>query len=356
MAETYKIPGSKKIQSKDLPVFTRLLGAMLDAGMPLVQVLETLETETDNKNFQPVVSGMKEYIEAGESLSQAMAHYPTVFDTLYMSMIQAGETSGMMAEISMKLAGYLEEAVLLKRKIKSAMMYPVMVSIVALLLTTGMILFIVPAFATMYSDFDSALPAPTQALVDFSDMLRANFLFIFGGLIVFGVVFNQYKKTEAGRYQIDGLKLKMPVFGNLTLKVALARFSSTFAQLISSGVPIVKSLDIVAASTDNAVLSKATLDAQPKIESGSNISDSIAESSEFPSLLIQMMSAGEKSGKMDDMLRRIADIYKEEVDATVDGLTSLIEPLLITFLGVTVGGIVVCMFLPIFKLSEIVTQ
>jgi type IV pilus assembly protein PilC len=354
MAETFKIPGSKKIVNNDLPVFTRLLGAMLDAGMPLVQVLETLQTETDNKNFTPVVVGLREYIEAGESLSQAMMHYPTVFDTLYLSMIQAGESSGMMAEICMKLAGYLEEAVLLKRKIKSAMMYPVMVTIVALLLTTGMILFIVPAFASMYSDFDSALPAPTQALVDLSDALRGNFLMIFGGIVGIGFIFNRYKKTEAGQYQIDGLKLKAPVFGNLTLKVSMARFSSTFAQLISSGVPIVKAMDIVAASTDNAVLSKATLDAKPKIESGMNISDSVAESNQFPSLLIQMMSAGEKAGKMDDMLRRIADIYKEEVDATVDGLTSLIEPLLITFLGITVGGIVVAMFLPIFKLSEVV--
>lgn len=354
MAETFKIPGSKKIQNKDLPVFTRLLGAMLDAGMPLVQVLETLETETQNKNFMPVITGMKEYIEGGESLSQAMKHYPTVFDNLYLSMVEAGETSGMMAEITMKLAGYLEEAVLLKRKIKSAMMYPVMVTVVAILLTTGMILFIVPAFASMYSDFDSALPAPTQFLVDLSDALRENFLVVFGGLVAFGVLFNQYKKTTAGRYQVDGLKLKLPVFGNLTMKVALARFSSTFAQLISSGVPIVRSLEIVAASTDNAVLSRATLEAQPKIEAGSNISQSIAESAQFPTLLIQMMGAGEKSGKMDDMLRRIADIYKEEVDATVEGLTSLIEPLLIVFLGVTVGGIVVAMFLPIFKLSEIV--
>ena len=354
MAETFKIPGSKKIKNKDLPVFTRLLGAMLDAGMPLVQVLETLETETQNKNFHPVIEGLREYIEGGESLSQAMRHYPTVFENLYLSMIEAGETSGMMAEITMKLAGYLEEAVLLKRKIKSAMMYPVMVTVVAILLTTGMILFIVPAFASMYSDFDSALPAPTQFLVDLSNILRQHFLIVFGGLVLFGIFFNQYKKTTAGRYQVDGLKLKMPIFGNLTLKVALARFSSTFAQLISSGVPIVRSLDIVAASTDNAVLSRATLEAQPKIEAGSNISESIAESEKFPTLLVQMMSAGEKSGKMDDMLRRIADIYKEEVDATVEGLTSLIEPLLIVFLGVTVGGIVVAMFLPIFRLSDIV--
>jgi len=354
MPETYKIPGSKKIQNKDLPVFTRLLGAMLDAGMPLVQVLDTLQTEIENKNFHPVVAGLREYIEGGESLSQAMRHYPTVFDNLYLSMIEAGETSGMMAEISMKLAGYLEEAVLLKRKIKSAMMYPVMVTVVAILLTIGMILFIVPAFASMYSDFGSELPGPTLFLTELSDSMRANFLAYFGGAVVIGVVFTQYKKTDAGRYQVDAVKLRLPVFGNLIKKVSLARFSSTFAQLISSGVPIVRSLEIVAAATDNAVLSKATLDAQPNIESGLGISESIGASSHFPSLLIQMMSAGEKSGKMDDMLARIADIYKEEVDATVDGLTSLIEPLLIVFLGVTVGGIVVAMFLPIFKLSEIV--
>lgn len=354
MPETFKIPGSKKIQSKDLPVFTRLMGSMLDAGMPLVQTLETLETETNNKNFQPVVMGLREYIEGGESLSVAMSHYPTVFENLYISMIQAGESSGMMSDIAMRLAGYLEEAVLLKRKIKSAMMYPVMVTVIAILLTVGMIMFIVPAFSSMYEDFDSALPAPTQLLVSLSDALRNYFPYIFLSCVGIGIFFTQYKKTPAGRYQIDKIKLHLPVFGELTKKVALARFASTFAELTQAGVPIIKALDIVAAAADNAVLTKAVLDAKPKVEGGENISESIGVNPEFPRLLVQMMSAGEKSGKMDDMLNRIADIYKEEVDATVEGLTSLIEPLLISFLGITIGGIVVAMFLPIFKLSEIV--
>ena len=354
MPETYKIPGSKKIQNKDLPVFTRLLGAMLDAGMPLIQVLETLETETKNKEFKPVIMGMREYIEAGESLSQAMKHYPSIFENLYLSMIEAGETSGMMSDIAMRLAGYLEEAVLLKRKVKSALMYPVMVTIIAIILTTCMIMFIVPAFASIYEDFDSALPLPTQLLVDLSDFLRGYFLYVFGALVGIGIFIAQYKKTPAGRYQLDNMKLKMPIFGMLIEKVALARFAATFAELIRAGVPIIKTLEIVGAAADNAVLTKAVLQAQPKIEGGQSISLSIAESEKFPSLLIQMMTAGEKSGKMDDMLGRIADIYKEEVDATVEGLTSLIEPLLISFLGITVGGIVVAMFMPIFKLSEIV--
>ncbi len=354
MAEIYKIPGSKKIQNKDLPVFTRLLGAMLDAGMPLIQVLETLQTETKNKQFQPVIIGLREYIEAGESLSEAMAHYPTVFENLYLSMIQAGETSGMMSDIAMRLAGYLEEAVLLKRKVKSALMYPVMVTCIAIILTICMIMFIVPAFATIYEDFESALPLPTQLLVELSNFLRKYFLLVFGCMVGFGIFIAQYKKTTAGRYQLDGLKLKLPVFGELISKVSLARFSSTFAELIRAGVPIIKTLDIVGAAADNAVFTKAIHDARPKIESGQGIADSIAESGRFPSLLIQMMTAGEKAGKLDDMLRRIAEIYKEEVDATVEGLTSLIEPLLISFLGVTIGGIVVAMFMPIFKLSEIV--
>ncbi|MCC5846989.1 MAG: type II secretion system F family protein [Verrucomicrobia bacterium] len=354
MAETFKIPGSKKIQNKDLPVFTRLLGAMLDAGMPLVQVLETLESETGNKNFLPVLMGIREYVEGGESLSEAMAHYPTVFDNLYLSMIRAGETSGMMSDIAMRLAGYLEEAVMLKRKVKSAMMYPVMVTLVAIALTTGMILFIVPAFAEMYADFDSALPAPTQALVNLSEFLNQYFLVTIGVLLAVGIGFSQYKKTPAGRYSVDKLKLHMPVFGELIKKVSLARFASTFAELTRAGVPIIKTLDIVAAAANNAVLTQAVLDASPKIEGGANISASIGENPEFPRLLIQMMSAGEKSGKMDDMLQRIADIYKGEVDATVDGLTSLIEPLLITFLGVTVGGIVIAMFMPIFRMTDII--
>ena len=354
MAEIYKIPGSKKIQNKDLPVFTRLLGAMLDAGMPLIQVLETLDTETKNKQFQPVIMGLKEYIEAGESLSQAMEHYPTVFGNLYLSMIQAGETSGMMSDIAMRLAGYLEEAVLLKRKVKSALMYPVMVTVIAIILTTCMIMFIVPAFASIYDDFESALPLPTQLLVELSDFLRGYFLWVFGALVGFGIFIAQYKKTEAGKYQLDNMKLKMPVFGELISKVSLARFSSTFAELIRAGVPIIKTLDIVGSAADNAVFTKAIHDARPKIEGGQGIAASIAESGKFPSLLIQMMTAGEKAGKLDDMLGRISEIYKEEVDATVEGLTSLIEPLLISFLGVTIGGIVVAMFMPIFKLSEIV--
>jgi type IV pilus assembly protein PilC len=354
MPETFKVPASKKIKNKDLPVFTRLLGAMLDAGMPLVQVLETLETETDNKNFQPVVSGMRQYIESGESLSEAMRHYPTVFDTLYLSMIQAGETSGMMAEITMRLAGYLEEAVLLKRKVKSAMMYPLMVTLIAIALTISMILFVVPAFAKMYDTFDGELPLPTQMLVSLSDTMRDHAPVAMGIIIVVGFIFSKYKKTPAGEYQWDKFRLRMPVFGQLTKKVSLARFSSTFAELTRAGVPIVHSLEIVAAATDNAVLSKAVMDARPIIESGGDISTSIGASDEFPSLLVQMMSAGEKSGKIDDMMNRIAAIYQEEVDATVDGLTSLIEPLLISFLGVTIGGIVIAMFLPIFKLSQLV--
>lgn len=335
-------------------MFTRLLGAMLDAGMPLVQVLETLETETANKNFQPVVTGMRQYIESGESLSESMRHYPTVFETLYLSMIQAGETSGMMAEITMRLAGYLEEEVLLKRKVKSAMMYPVMVTLIAIALTISMILFVVPAFAKMYDAFDGVLPLPTRMLVSLSDTMRDHAPMAVVICVVVGFIFSRYKKTPAGEYQVDRVKLHLPVFGQLTQKVALARFSSTFAELTRAGVPIVHSLEIVAAATDNAVLHNAVMDARPMIESGGEISSSIGASSYFPSLLIQMMSAGEKSGKIDDMMNRIAAIYQEEVDATVDGLTSLIEPLLISFLGVTIGGIVIAMFLPIFKLSQLV--
>jgi type IV pilus assembly protein PilC len=213
MPETYKIPGSKKIQNRDLPVFTRLMGAMLDAGMPLVQVLETLESESSNKNFLPVMMGVRDNVESGESLSEAMAHYPTVFDNLYISMIRAGESSGMMSDIAMRLAGYLEAAVLLKRKVRSALMYPVMVTIVAIILTIAMILFVVPAFASMYEDFDADLPLPTLMLMGLSDFIWAYFPFIFISLVLLGIVFVQYKKTPAGRYSVDGLKLRLPIFG-----------------------------------------------------------------------------------------------------------------------------------------------
>jgi len=354
--QTFKVPGAAKIRRTELPVFSRLLAAMLDAGMPIVQVLETLEEESSHKTFKPVITGVKARIEAGESLSEALAHYPGVFDDLYVSMISAGEAGGLLADIAARVAVYLEEAAKLRGKVLSALMYPAMVTFVTIILTLVMMIWIVPAFATIYQDFDSALPGPTQALVNVSDFLRKYFPWVMVVFVILAIMLHQYKKTPGGAYAMDRIQLRVPVFGELMRKVALARFSSTFSALVASGVPMLKSLDIVAQAVGNRVLGGILLKAKDHVEAGESLSGALAPHPEYPRMLIQMMSAGEQSGKVDEMMNKIADVYEDEVNTTLNGLTSLIEPLLIVFLGVVVGGIVVCMFLPIFKLSEIVSQ
>ncbi|MFP6906356.1 MAG: type II secretion system F family protein [Verrucomicrobiota bacterium] len=354
--EIYKVPGANKIRRTELPVFSRLLAAMLDAGMPITQVLNTLEEESQHKTFKPVITGVRSRIESGESLSEAMAHYPAIFDELYVSMISAGEAGGLLADITARIAVYLETAAKLRGKVFSAMMYPTMVTFVTIILTLVMMIWIVPAFATIYEDFDSDLPGPTQALVNISAFIKAYFPYVFGVLVILAIVLHQYKKTPGGAYASDRFKLRLPIFGELLLKVSLARFSSTFAQLVSSGVPMLKSLEITSQAVGNRVLGGILLQARDHVEAGEPLSQALSGHREYPRMLVQMMSAGEQSGKVDEMMRKIADIYEDEVNTTLNGLTSLIEPLLIVFLGVTVGGIVVCMFLPIFKLSEIVSQ
>jgi type IV pilus assembly protein PilC len=349
-----KVPGARKIRLKDLPVFTRQLSAMLQSGMPVVHCLNTLEEQTLNKSFKTVILGLRTQIEGGLMLSEALSAYPDVFDELYVNMFRAGETGGMLAETAGRIAAYLEASGKLRRKVKSAMMYPAIVMAVAILLATGMIIWIVPVFASIYSDFGAKLPGPTQFLVNLSNAIRHNSLVFVACLFGVGFTFVKWKKTEAGAYRWDGFILKMPVIGDLVRKVALARFASTFAQLMKSGVPILRALDIVAFATGNKVLGKIILDSRATVERGEPLSSALDKSKEYPRMLINMLSAGEKTGKVDDMLQRISEFYDDEVQAMLAGLTSLIEPLLMVFLGVVIGGIVLCMFLPIFKMHEII--
>lgn len=349
-----RIPGAQKIKAKELPAFTRQLGAMLSAGLPVVQTLEALEEQNTNKVFQHVIAGVKSRIEGGASFSEALAQYPDIFDELYISMLRAGESGGMLAETTARIATFLEGWVRLKRKVKSAMMYPVIVLVVALLITSSLIIWIVPIFASIYADFGAKLPGPTQWLMNVSTAMRENALFVVAGIAVAAIALGQYKKTAQGAYVWDGLKLKLPVIGELVRKISLARFSSTFAQLTRSGVPILQTMEIVAFATGNKVLGKIILDARTNVERGEPLSMALEKSRAYPRLLIHMLSAGEKTGRVDEMLAKIADFYNDEVETTLAGLTSLIEPLLIVFLGVMIGGIVVCMFMPIFKMHEIV--
>lgn len=350
----YKTPGAKKIRLKELPAFTRQMAAMISSGMPIVQTLEALEGQTENKVFESVVAGVRTQIEGGESLTEAMKNYPDIFQELYVSMLQAGESGGLLADTTERLAYYLEAQAKLRRKVISAMMYPAIVTIVAFLLTSSMIIWIVPAFAGIYEDFDAALPGPTQVLVDVSDFVRKYAPFVFGALVAAVISTVQFKKTERGAYFFDSLVLKLPIFGELLRKVALSRFASTFAQMTRSGVPILEALEITAVATGNRVLGSTVKGAQVVVESGEPLSVALANDKNFSVMLVQMLSAGEKSGKVDEMLSKIAEFYEDEVDATLSGLTSLIEPLLIVFLGIVIGGIVLCMFMPIFKMHELV--
>jgi len=349
-----RLPGAAKLRNKELPPFTRQLAAMLSSGMPVVQTLDALAEQTSNKVMQKVISGLRADIEGGAALSEALRKYPDVFDDLYVSMFEAGESGGLLAETAGRIAGYLESAAALRRKVVSAMMYPGIVTCVAILLTVGMMIFIVPVFEDIYKDFGANLPGPTQVLVNVSNVLRHQSLAVIIVLAILAVALAQFKKTERGAYMWDQAKLSFPVFGDLNKKVSLSRFASTFSQLTRSGVPILQSMRIVAFAMGNRVLGKVILDARAVVEGGDSLSSALIKQKHFPRMLVHMLSAGEKTGKVDDMLEKIAEFYEDEVDATLSGLTSLIEPILIVFLGVMIGGIVVCMFMPIFKMHEIV--
>ncbi len=351
-----KIPGAKKIQLKELPAFTRQLGAMLSAGLPVVQTLDALREQNSNKVFQNVIAGVKAQIEGGASFSEALSQYPDIFDELYINMLRAGESGGLLAETTTRIAAFLESSMRLRRKVKSAMMYPSIVMTVALLLAAAMIIWIVPIFASIYTDFGAKLPGPTQFLVNVSDGMRKYAIYVAIVLVGIGIGFGKFKKTERGAFLWDGFRLKFPILGELARKVALARFASTFAQLTRSGVPILQTMEIVSFATGNKVLGKIILDARATVERGEPLSVALDKSKAYPRLMIHMLSAGEKTGKVDEMLQKISEFYSDEAETMIGGLTQLIEPLLIVFLGVVIGGIVVCMFLPIFKMHEIISM
>lgn len=349
-----KTPGARKIRMKFVPVFTRQMAAMLSSGMPIVQTLEALQQQTEHKVFKTVIDGVRAQIEGGASLSDALRKYPDVFEELYVSMIEAGEMGGLLADTAGRLAMHLEAQAKLRRKVISAMMYPAIVTLVAMVLTLSMIIWIVPAFANIYKDFDAALPGPTQFLIYVSDFIRGYAPIVFGVLTVAVIAIARLKKTKQGAYVWDQILLRLPVFGDLMAKVALSRFASTFAQLTRSGVPILQALEITSVATGNKVIGKVIEDAGPVVERGEPLSTALVGNRHYPAMLVQMLSAGEKTGKVDEMLAKIAEFYDDEVDATLSGLTSLIEPLLIVFLGIVIGGIVLCMFMPIFKMHELV--
>lgn len=349
------VPGAKKITNELLPGFSRQLSAMLSAGMPIVASLEALEEQTEHPSFKIIISEIRKSIENGSAFSDALRQFPSVFDDLYSNMVKGGETGGQLAETISRLAAFQEASARLRRKVKSAMMYPTIVLCIALIIATGMILFIVPVFAKMFEDFNAKLPTPTQFLLDTSAFLRHNWFYI--AAVITGAVigFKKWKATPSGAYNFDKILLRLPIVGELNRKVASSRFARTLGQLIRSGVPILSSLEIVSGATGNLVAGRIILQCRSAVEVGEPLSSAMVKQDIFPSMLVRMLQAGEKTGKIDEMMDSIADFYDEEVETMLAGLTSLMEPLLMVFLGVTIGGIVLCMFLPIFKMASIVT-
>jgi type IV pilus assembly protein PilC len=343
-----------RVKAQDLVVFTRQLATMMDAGLPLVQSLNALEEQTDSKTFKPILRQVTERVEQGDAFSQALAGHPKVFTRLYVSMVEAGETGGLLAEILDRVATYQEATVRLKKKVKSAMSYPAIVCLIAISISLFLIIKVIPVFADIYKDFGGQLPGPTQVLIRISDILRSYFLIVAGAIafMVFAVV--KLRRTKRGAEMWDRMKLHLPVFGKLIHKVAMSRFARTFAALLRSGVPILETLRIVGQSAGNTLVERAVEQTAGSIERGDSLALALGQHKIFPPMMVRMVSAGEQTGKVDVMLEKISDFYDEEIEATLSGLTSLIEPLLIVFLGVVVGSIVICMFLPIFKLNQIV--
>lgn len=343
-----------KVALTDLVVFTRQLATMVDAGLAMVQSLQGLAEQTTNKVMRDVIRDVCTRVESGDSFSEALQKHPKVFNKLYYCMVGAGEKGGLLAEILARLATYLENTARLRKKVKSAMMYPTAVCIVALGITIFLLVKVVPVFGDVYKGFGQRLPGPTLALLTVSNVVKGYILYIIPLLAgaVYGLL--AYIKTKTGRELWDRTRIKLPIFGSIAHKICVARFTRTFASLIRSGVPILEVLSIVSNTVGNVVMEKAIRASAIDIERGEGISTALAKHPVFPAMIIRMLSAGEQTGKIESMLERISNFLDEEIETTLSGLTSLIEPLLIVFLGVTVGGIAICMFLPIFKMSELV--
>ncbi|WP_221032216.1 type II secretion system F family protein [Actomonas aquatica] len=346
-AKTYKLP------LEELAVFTQQLSSLLTAGLPLVQCLEALQDQTEDQVFRIVIRDVRAEISAGNSFSTAVKRFPRAFNTLFVSMVEAGEASGALSEILGKVASYFESSVKLTKKVKSAMTYPIAVIGLAIALVNVLLIFVIPVFADMFADFGAKLPAPTQFLIDLSDFLKANILYIIAGLGVFVWIFRRVVATPKGREIKDKALVKAPIFGNLIHKIALSRFCRTYATLVRSGVPILRTLEIVSSASNKVQIEGACVEIARHVSQGGQVSEVMAANPFFPPMMKHMIKAGETTGNVDGMMNKIADFYDTEAEATVASLTSLIEPMLIVFLGVVVGGIVMAMFLPIFQLGAV---
>jgi type IV pilus assembly protein PilC len=338
------------INEKTLAVFTRQFSVMIDAGLPLVQCLQILGEQQDNKAFQRVLLQVREDVESGSSLANAMKKHPQAFNELYVNMVAAGEAGGILDTILQRLAGYIEKAARLKAQVKSAMIYPIAVISIAALVVYVILWKVIPVFSALFISLGADLPLPTRIVVALSKFVGRFWWLIVGLLIAAGFALRRYYATEQGRLVIDGLLLKAPILGLVLRKIAVARFCRTLGTLLSAGVPVLESLEITARTSGNAVLERAILEVRKQVEEGKSIAEPLKATNQFPPMVVQMISVGEATGAMDTMLGKIAEFYEEEVDVAVAGMMKLIEPILIFFLGVVIGGIVIAMYLPMFSL------
>ncbi len=345
-----------RVKLNDLVIFTRQLATMVDAGIAIVQALQALAEQSPNKVMRDTIKDVCTRVESGESFSEALQKHPKAFNRLYIAMVAAGEKGGLLAEILARLATYLESTEKIRKKVKSAMMYPIGVIVVAIGITIFLLVKVIPVFEDVYNGFGAKLPAPTQVLIDISHFLRSYLIFIIPVVVVLVWLWMRYIKTPKGRDFWDEKRIKLPIFGPIAHKICLARFTRTLASLVRSGVPILEVLQIVSQTVDNTVLEKAIKTASADIERGEGISQALQKHPVFPSMVIRMLSAGEQTGNIDTMLERVSDFLDEEIETTLSGLMSLLEPILIVFLGVIVGGMVICMYLPIFNLGNIVNM
>jgi type IV pilus assembly protein PilC len=346
----------KKIKLDDLVVFSRQLATMIDAGIPLVNALGILAEQIENEGLRGIVGVVRQDIEGGMSFCDALAKHPVIFSDLFVNMVKAGEASGMLNEILDRLATFMEKQAALNRKIISSLVYPAVVVSMAIIITAVLLIKVVPTFKGIFESLGGTLPLPTQVLIFISDLLRKYFL---AGLLFLGVVvylFKRFIKSPQGRYRFDKFTLKVPVFGPLLRKLAVAKFSRTFSTLVKSGVSVLSALDIVSKTSGNKLVEEAVVNCSKSVRNGEPISRPLAKSGVFPPMVTRMISVGEQTGQLEKMLSKIADFYDDQVDAAAGALTSLIEPLVIAFLGIVIGGIVIALFLPIFKISQLMSR
>jgi len=350
------IPGfGEKVKTKDLSIFTRQFATMIDAGLPIVQCLDILGEQSESKLLRNTVRTIRQDVEGGATLADALRKHPKIFDALYINMVEAGEAGGVLNTVLNRIALFIEKANKLKKKVKGAMIYPCAIIAVAVIVVSILLIFVIPVFAELYGSMGKALPAPTQITINISNWFVASWyylLFAIGGVVA-GVRF--YYQSDQGRINIDGLLLRLPVIGDMLRKVAVARFSQNMAILLSSGVPILEGLAITARTAGNKVVEKAIMDSRVSISQGKTVAEPLGESKIFPPMVCHMVAVGETTGGLDGMLRKIAEFYEEEVDDAVANLTALMEPAIMVVLGVILGGLVISMYLPIFQLGSLVS-